>query len=57
LIKSGIKKVIYVSCNPSTLARDLRLIIENSKYAVKEIILVDMFPQTHHIEITVLLEL
>ncbi|MDR1401080.1 MAG: 23S rRNA (uracil(1939)-C(5))-methyltransferase RlmD [Endomicrobium sp.] len=57
LIKSRAKKIIYVSCNPSTLARDLKLIIENSKYTVKKIRLIDMFPQTYHIEVIVLLEL
>ena len=57
LIRSKAKRIIYVSCNPSTLARDLRLIIENSKYAVKKIRFIDMFPQTYHIEVIVLLEL
>lgn len=57
LIRSKAKRIIYVSCNPSTLARDLRLIIENSKYTVKKIRFIDMFPQTYHIEVIVLLEL
>ncbi|MDR2666167.1 MAG: 23S rRNA (uracil(1939)-C(5))-methyltransferase RlmD [Endomicrobium sp.] len=57
LIKSKAKRIVYVSCNPSTLARDLRLIIENSKYTVKKIRLIDMFPQTYHIEVIILLEL
>ena len=57
LLESKSRKIVYVSCNPSTLARDLQLIIENGKYKVKEITPVDMFPQTYHIEIVVLLEL
>ena len=42
------KKIIYVSCEPMTLARDLNIIKE--KYEVKEITLVDMFPNTYHVE-------
>ncbi|MCA6084722.1 23S rRNA (uracil(1939)-C(5))-methyltransferase RlmD [Candidatus Endomicrobiellum agilis] len=57
LLESKSRKIVYVSCNPSTLARDLQLIVENGKYKVKEITPVDMFPQTYHIEIVVLLEL
>lgn len=44
-----IKKVIYVSCEPSTLARDLKYLKEKG-YKLKEIQPVDMFPQTYHIE-------
>jgi 23S rRNA (uracil-5-)-methyltransferase RumA len=57
LIDSKSEKIVYISCNPSTLARDLKLIIESGKYKVKEIMPVDMFPQTYHIETLVLLEL
>ncbi|MGY3777359.1 23S rRNA (uracil(1939)-C(5))-methyltransferase RlmD [Isobaculum melis] len=49
------KKVVYVSCNPATLARDLALLAEGG-YDVKEIQPVDMFPQTHHVESVTLLE-
>lgn len=42
------EKIVYVSCNPATQARDLQLLSE--KYAVKAIQPVDMFPHTHHIE-------
>jgi 23S rRNA (uracil-5-)-methyltransferase RumA len=48
-------KLIYVSCNPSTLARDLKVITESGKYEVKKVCPVDMFPQTYHIETVVLL--
>ena len=47
--------VVYVSCNPSTQARDLQLLSE--KYAVTAIQTVDMFPHTHHIENVVQLKL
>lgn len=49
------KRVVYVSCNPSTQARDLALMEE--LYQVKKIQPVDMFPQTAHVENVVLLEL
>jgi 23S rRNA (uracil-5-)-methyltransferase RumA len=57
LLESKAKRIIYVSCNPSTLARDLQLITENVKYKIKEITPVDMFPQTYLVEVVVLLEL
>ncbi len=47
--------VIYVSCNPSTQARDLQLLSE--KYRVVKVQPVDMFPHTHHIENVALLQL
>ncbi|WP_430409618.1 23S rRNA (uracil(1939)-C(5))-methyltransferase RlmD [Kordia sp.] len=48
------KKVVYVSCNSATQARDLALMDET--YKVTKVQAVDMFPQTHHIENVVLLE-
>ena len=46
----------YVSCDPATLARDLRLLIESGQYRIREIHLLDLFPQTFHIEAVVRLE-
>jgi len=48
-------KIIYVSCNPVTLARDLNSLKEN--YDVKELTPYDLFPMTHHVECLTLLEL
>jgi 23S rRNA (uracil1939-C5)-methyltransferase len=42
------KRIVYVSCNPATQARDLAML--DAKYTVTEIQPVDMFPHTHHVE-------
>lgn len=49
------ERVVYISCNPETLARDLQFITKKG-YGVKKIQPVDMFPHTNHIECVVLLE-
>lgn len=48
-----IEKIIYVSCDPMTLVRDIKLL---NNYELKDITLVDMFPQTYHVESVVLLQ-
>jgi len=54
ILKIAPKKVVYVSCNSATQARDLALMDE--RYKVTRVRPVDMFPQTHHVENVVLLE-
>ncbi|KGX88222.1 23S rRNA (uracil(1939)-C(5))-methyltransferase RlmD [Pontibacillus litoralis] len=49
------ERIVYVSCNPSTLARDLR-ILEDGGFETKEVQPVDMFPQTGHVECVSLLQ-
>lgn len=49
------KKIVYISCNPETLARDLKLLTAKKAYQVKKIQPVDMFPWTHHVETICLL--
>lgn len=47
-------KIVYVSCNPATLARDLKEI--KACYDINEVQPVDLFPQTYHVECVVKLE-
>ncbi len=55
LLEISPKKIIYVSCNPSTQARDITLLEE--KYILEKIQPVDMFPHTYHVENVALLTL
>lgn len=55
LLNSNIKRIVYASCNPATLAKDLEILSE--KYKVNSITPIDMFPQTAHVESVTLLEL
>lgn len=53
ILKFWTQQIIYVSCNPATLARDCQYILENSDYRIEKVQAVDMFPHTHHIETVV----
>ena len=55
ILSASPKRIVYVSCNPATQARDLQLL--DARYRVTAVQPVDMFPQTHHVENVVLLEL
>ena len=55
ILKIGSKRIVYISCNSATQARDLSLM--DNLYKVTQIQPVDMFPQTHHVENIVILEL
>lgn len=55
LLKIKPKQISYVSCEPATLARDLRILAES--YSIKSITALDLFPQTHHVETVVRLKL
>ncbi len=54
ILEAAPKRVVYVSCNPATQARDIALMSEN--YRITKVQPVDMFPHTHHLENVVLLE-
>lgn len=45
----GISQIIYISCDPATLCRDL-VLLQGEGYVVEKMRMVDMFPQTHHLE-------
>lgn len=49
LTKMKIDRIIYISCNPSTLSRDLAILIHGG-FRLRSVRLFDMFPQTYHIE-------
>ena len=56
IVEMAPKKVVYISCNPATLGRDLKYLTNNG-FEIKKVQPVDMFPQTSHVESVVLLEL
>ena len=55
ILELEIKKFVYISCNPATMVRDIKMLEE--KYIVNEIQPVDMFPFTSHVECVAVLEL
>lgn len=56
LAELDVEKICYISCNPVTQARDLKVMCEKGKYKITSIKPIDMFPHTYHIENVVQLE-
>jgi len=55
LVEVAPEKIVYISCNPSTLQRDLKILSEQGGYSVSPVTPVDLFPQTNHIEAVTML--
>lgn len=55
ILEAGVRKLVYVSCNPATMVRDIKML--EKEYEIKELQPVDMFPYTSHVECCALLEL
>ena len=55
VVKCNPERIVYVSCNPETLARDLKYLVKNG-YSVKKMRGTDMFPHCSHCEVCVALE-
>jgi 23S rRNA (uracil1939-C5)-methyltransferase len=56
IIEAEAQRIVYVSCNPTTLAPNARQLVDDGDYELKTVRPVDMFPQTPHIECVALLE-
>ena len=55
IVKLNPERVVYVSCNSTTMARDVKYLLENG-YKVSKVQPVDMFPHTSHVEVIVKIE-
>ncbi len=55
IVESGVNRVVYVSCNPATLARDTK-ILSTYGYSIRHVQPVDMFPHTQHVECVVCIQ-
>jgi 23S rRNA (uracil1939-C5)-methyltransferase len=57
LLRLKPQRLTIVSCDPATLARDLKILLGGGGYAIARMSLVDLFPQTYHFETVVRLEI
>ena len=55
IIAYGVENMVYISCKPTSLARDLQVFVERG-YKVKKVCCVDMFPNTVHVEVVTCLQ-
>ena len=56
LLDTEARRIAYVSCDPQTLARDLKAVLADGRYVIKSVQPVDLFPQTYHVETVTILE-
>lgn len=56
IIAKNIPKIVYVSCNPGTLGRDLKILVEEGNYKIEKLTGVDMFSMTSHVECIALIQ-
>jgi len=54
IVRTGAERIVYVSCDPATMARDIALLVKGG-YGVRVVQPVDMFPHTSHVETAVLM--
>lgn len=55
ILQANPREILYISCNPATLARDLKLLVEDEQYQIVDVQPFDMFTQSTHVETVVLL--